>query len=173
MPRFIRNCCLISFVLYFIGMGILWADAVPEYELKAAFLYKFAQFTTWPTAALNLTFCVYGDDPFVGALDKLQGKILRDMPLLIKHPATLEAVKQCQIVFFNPSNQHELTQWVNALHDQPILTLSDVPGAWDSGVMIVLVTEPNRLGFRINHTAAEQVGLRFGAQLLQLAKEIR
>jgi hypothetical protein len=46
-----------------------------EYDVKAAFLYHFAQFVEWPPEAFHdakspLTFCTIGDDPFRGALEE-------------------------------------------------------------------------------------------------------
>jgi len=53
------------------------SQAVPEYTMKAAYLYNFALLTTWPTtspfgASFNL--CLYGQDDFGPALDVLNGK---------------------------------------------------------------------------------------------------
>ena len=45
------------------------AEAALEYRVKAAFLYNFAKFVTWPSAAFPnpaapIVFCVAGEDPF-------------------------------------------------------------------------------------------------------------
>jgi hypothetical protein len=55
----------------------LAAQSAAEYELKAAFLYKFASFVEWPDAVSNGPPCigVLGDDPFGPALDEaVKGK---------------------------------------------------------------------------------------------------
>ena len=46
------------------------SDDLPEYRLKAAFLYNFAVFTEWPAdVGSTLNLCVYGQDPFGEDLD--------------------------------------------------------------------------------------------------------
>ena len=46
------------------------SDDLPEYRLKAAFLYNFAAFTEWPAdVGSTLNLCVYGQDPFGEDLD--------------------------------------------------------------------------------------------------------
>ena len=45
-----------------------------EYQVKAAFLFHFAQFVDWPEGTFKeadspLTYCTIGEDPFHGALD--------------------------------------------------------------------------------------------------------
>ena len=51
-------------------------QAVPEYAMKAAYLYNFALLTTWPGAAPGgpFTLCGYGQDTFGPALGPLKGK---------------------------------------------------------------------------------------------------
>src|SRR5580700_4776305 len=51
--------------------GYLRAQAANEYEVKVAFLYKFASFVEWPPEAANEPLCiaVVGQDPFGPALD--------------------------------------------------------------------------------------------------------
>jgi hypothetical protein len=150
------------------------ADTADEYLLKAALLYKFAQFTEWPvfpTAEFRL--CILGQDPFVEATDTLRGKLLKHAPVAVAKLSTADEVKACQAVFVNPPNAGQLRQWMANLKGQPILTISDSPDAWQQGVMILMINEPNRIAFSINLTAARQAGLNFQAQMLQLAREVR
>src|ERR1700719_2917862 len=53
-----------------------------EYQVKAAFLFHFAQFVDWPPEAFKandspITYCTAGGDPFEGGLDEsLKGKTI-------------------------------------------------------------------------------------------------
>jgi YfiR/HmsC-like len=55
-------------------------DTPLEYEVKAAFLFRFAEFVEWPADTFKgtsepFTYCTIGDDPFRGALERtLSGK---------------------------------------------------------------------------------------------------
>jgi len=52
-----------------------------EKNIKAAYLYNFANFVDWPeeTASQNeiLNICVLGTDPFGKSLDAVRGKIVK------------------------------------------------------------------------------------------------
>ncbi|MBY0446510.1 MAG: YfiR family protein [Burkholderiales bacterium] len=55
----------------------------------------------------------------------------------------------------------------------PILVIGENAEAFEDKAIIVLVTEPNRISFKINRSQANMVGLVMSAQLLKLAKEVR
>jgi YfiR/HmsC-like len=62
-----------------------------EYQLKAAFLFQFAQFVEWPPETFKstsdpLTYCTLGEDPFGGALDRsLSGQTVRGRAVRVPH----------------------------------------------------------------------------------------
>ncbi len=64
------------------------ATASREYLLKAALLYNFANFTTWPTEAFSgpqksLRLCILGEDPFGAAMDSIDGKSIKERPVAV------------------------------------------------------------------------------------------
>src|SRR5579872_1940008 len=67
------------------------ANVALEYEVKAAFLFRFAQFVEWPAdtfknASEPFTYCTMGEDPFRGALERtLNGKTIEQRPLRVEH----------------------------------------------------------------------------------------
>ncbi|MGZ8218635.1 YfiR family protein [Methylomagnum sp.] len=162
-------------------LGLLPMAAAPahaveptENQLKAVLLYKFAQFTTWPSLPTGeFTLCVLGENPMAGELDKLKAKKLFQLPVNIKQPTTAEAAKACQVVYLNPSGRADLVKWIGVLDSLPVLTVSDSPDAWRESAMIVLDVEPNGIKFRINLSAARAANLGMSAQMLQLAREVR
>jgi hypothetical protein len=72
-------------------LTIAQTSASGEYEVKAAFLFHFAQFVEWPEetfkdASSPVTYCTIGGDPFHGALDaSLNGKTIGARPLRVQH----------------------------------------------------------------------------------------
>src|SRR5580698_11574234 len=76
------------------------SDDLPEYRLKAAFLYNFALFTEWPAgtgSALNL--CVYGRDQFGEEINALQGKPVGERRVVVHRVTSVQGLSVCQVVF--------------------------------------------------------------------------
>src|SRR5437016_3043431 len=92
------------------------SNAPVEYQMKAAFLFHFAEFVEWPAEAFQeskgpLTYCILGDDPFRGALDEsLRGKIVGLHPLKVEHLKKSEPVQRCQVIFFGPTDSKRLPE---------------------------------------------------------------
>src|SRR2546421_7829731 len=94
---------------------------LPEYKLKAGFLYNFAKFVTWPEKAFPsahtpLVIGVLGNDPFGPVLPKtLAGKTVNGRPLEIQYFKRLEEIKNCQILFISPSEKERYSAVLAAL----------------------------------------------------------
>jgi hypothetical protein len=90
------------------------ATVTSEYDLKAAFLFHFAQFVEWPTDAFAgpgtpITIGVLGEDPFGPSLDELvAGERIRNRPLLIRRYRSVEQVDACHILFVSSSEMNQL-----------------------------------------------------------------
>ena len=164
------------FVLLFTTGLKLPAQATKEYEVKAAFLYNFAQFVEWPTDAFvdaqsPIVIGILGDDPFGDSL----GAIVRDekvnnRSLVIQHYQRVGDIKACQILFVSQSESKRLGEILAALKNRSILTVGDADGFAKRGGMIRLVTEKNKIHFRINVETAKAANLSISSKLLKLAE---
>lgn len=154
---------------------MVWsAERASEYDLKAAYIYRFAQFTTWtPPPFQSFNFCVQGDNPVGVGLAKLQGKIIQNASANLLRIESIDDAKICHVLFLHPARRNDLGLWIAALASRPILTISDLPDAFQEKVMIVFAVEPDRVTFKINRTQANASGLFLSAQILKLAREIR
>jgi hypothetical protein len=146
-----------------------------EYVIKAAFLYNFAKFTTWPRAALSdpgapLNVCVLGEDPFGLALESIEGKMVKERKLLTRHLAGAKGVDRCHLLFISASETERLDWILKSLNHAPVLTISDMPGFAQAGGVIGLKTIEDKIRFEINMAAAERAGLRLSSKLLSLAE---
>ena len=151
-----------------------WAETADEHELKAAYIYRFAQFTTWPNPpAGEFNFCIQGDHPIGAGLSKLQGKTLQSVPVSVRRVDSAEAAGACHVLFLHLDKPKELAEWMAALHSRPVLVVSDSPNAFQERATIVFAMEPNRVTFRINLTEARDSGLALSGQMLKLAQEVR
>ncbi len=100
---------LLIFSISACGLG--HAQQSKEYQLKAAFLYNFAQFVKWPSASFSSAdapFCIgiLGDDPFGSALDEtIQGEAINNHHLEVERAQRIEDLKGCQMIFICRSEE--------------------------------------------------------------------
>jgi len=147
-----------------------------EYQVKAAFLFNFAQFVEWPPAAFAdaaAPFCIgiLGDDPFGTALDQtLQGETIHNRKLIVERSRRVEDLKDCQIIFISKSEKGRVFEILSQLNARPALTVSEVEGFTRRGGGINFYREGNRVRFEINPGAAQREGLKISSQLLSLGK---
>ncbi len=152
------------------------AETSREYLIKAAFLYNFAKFTEWPAgsfpdSAAPLDVCVFGEDPFGGALESIAGKTIRGRRVAVHRVASSEAAAACHLLFISASEATRLAGILESLRDRPVLTIAEIPGFARSGGIINLKTNSDdRIRFEINAGTAKRVGLRLSSKLLNLAE---
>lgn len=150
-----------------------WSDTLPEYSLKAGVLYSFTTYTEWPaTVDETLNLCIYGQDPFGGYLDTLQGKKVNDRFLDVQRLEEQDSLENCQIVFITRSASDNLAYIVNKLKGRPVLTVADTPGAARRGVMLNMDTKQNRIVFEANLVAVRANGLILSSRLLRMARDV-
>ncbi len=150
-----------------------WAEE-SEAQLKAAFIYRFVQYTQWPPPPLReFGYCVAGHGALPEAVKALAAKPLEVASVHFHRIASPEQAGQCQTLVLAMSERAELRRWLAALADAPILVIGDSPEAFRAGAAIVLSVEPNGLSFRVNLAEARRRGLTLSSQLLKLAREVR
>jgi YfiR/HmsC-like len=146
-----------------------------ESQVKALFLFNFAQFVEWPAAAVPdsqapLVIGVLGDDPFGGFLDAaVRGERLGARPFVVRRYRRLADVTGCDILFISRSEAGRMEDILAGLQGRPILTVSDAEGFARRGGMIRFVTERSRVRLEINRRAAEAAGLTLSSKLLRVA----
>jgi hypothetical protein len=148
------------------------SDEAPEYELKAAFLYKFAQYVTWPSNAFEnaeapLIIGILGDDPSKGLLGKnLIGKTVNGRKLMIKLLTSGDSLAGCHLLFISPSEKESLSNILPKLQGRSILTVSEYAQFAQRGGMINLfLDDQKRVRFQINAGAAKKGGLMISSKL--------
>lgn len=147
-----------------------------EYQIKAVFLFNFAQFVEWPPAAFAsaqapLVIGVLGEDPFGSFLDQaVQGEKAGQRPLEVRRYAQVSDIDACHILFISRSEAGRLDEIVARLNGRGTLTVSDIDGAAVRGVMIRFINQNNHLRLRINLDAAKFAGLTISSKLLRPAE---
>lgn len=173
----IRRFCICAIAILAVTVSPARAVAadtpLPEYQVKAAIVYKVAKFIHWPSDAFAstsapLVLCIAGNDPFGQYIDNLNGEIIQGRPLIIRRAGNDQLeLRRCHIVFVGdePGKQSVFA----SVADDPVLTIGDTSGFAESGGMLGLSISNNRVGFEVNLNVARDARLDISASLLQLA----
>jgi hypothetical protein len=181
-----RRCsAIVAAIGVFFAAGVCgwpWrtsASTPLEYEVKAAFLFRFAQFVEWPAntfkeASEPFTYCTIGDDPFQGALERtLNGKSIGQRPLRVAHLSGTGKIGECQVLFVGgPGDKKRIEETLASAGNLPILTVGEADQFAEDGGTIGFCTEDNKIRFDVNLEAAGKAGLKISAKLLALAKTV-
>jgi hypothetical protein len=167
-----------ALLFFLLAVGNLTAHAQisREYQLKAAFLYNFVQFTEWPTNAFAdsnspLVIGILGTDPFGSILDEtVRGEHVHGRPFNLQRWRTMEEIQTCHILFVSQSEDQRLEKILEFMRGKPVLTVSDIENAAHRGAMIRFVTESNRIRLRINLDAVNAANLKVSSKLLRAAE---
>jgi hypothetical protein len=154
-----------------------FAVAAPsEYQVKAVFLFNFARFVEWPadafaSASTPFAVCILGRDPFGKDLDDvIKGETVNGRPLVVRRLQSTADATDCHILFISQSEDRRLGEVLSSVDRRSTLTVSDLPGAAQRGVMIRLVTERGRIRLRVNVETARAADLTISSNLLRSAE---
>jgi len=167
---------LAAFLLLIFGLGGgAWAADLPlEAAVKASYLYKFAPFVQWPSAAFDsttapLVICIGGQDPFGSALDEaVRGQRVNGHPIVVRHLTAVHAGSACHILFVSGDNAEEM---LRAVAGEPVLTVTDRSRGVTGGI-IQFVTTAGRVRFMVDLGTAQNSGIAISSKLLGLAVSV-
>jgi hypothetical protein len=157
---------------------LLWAGTTisKEYQVKALFLFNFAQFVQWPAGTFTgpddtLNIGILGEDPFGGFLYNIvKGEKANGHPLAVQRFSRIEDVEDCQLLFVSASESKRLKNILAVMNGKSVLTVSDIEGFARSGGMIRLMMAGGKVHFRINLVSTKKARLRISSKLLRLAE---
>jgi hypothetical protein len=156
------------------------AQAGPvEYAVKATYIYKFAPFVEWPSAAFPstsapLSICVMRAGELLGVLERaVSGQKLGDRPIVVRSVDRLEADRACHILYVGSLDGETRAETLAGARGAPTLTITD--GATDPAAkgIINFVIDKNRVRFEIDDFSAAENGLVISSKLLRLAVSVR
>jgi len=167
---------LVCFALLLAGLplpSISHAEPLPEYAMKAAFVYNFILFTDWPTLPNNtLQICTLESDTLKQELEQFIEKKPHGARLVITKVFNLDAIKQCQALFLSEDDRQRIPSILAFLEKSPVLTITDVQGLVGKGVIISMRIENKRIIFEVDAMAAKKSNLYLSSKFLNLAKKV-
>jgi len=156
----------------------VWSQSEPlnDYQVKAAYLYTFTKFVEWPPEVSSdsnapVVLGIVGKDPFGKSLtDLIAGKSVNGKKVVAKQFKEGQDLRNCQVLFVSTSEKNRLTQILGELNGSSVLTVSEIEGFAQSGGMIALVLENNKVKLEINLEAAARAHLKMSAKMLAVAR---
>lgn len=153
------------------------AENLTEAKVKAAFLYNFTKFVTWPEAGAgsrsqSFTICAVGDPLVLEAIDEtVTGKKVDERPLQSRHLSRRDERQGCQVLFLS-GRQHTMES--SESNSVGVLTVSEAESEQQShfDTVITFVLRDGKVRFVINCAAAEKAGLTISSKLLTLAVKV-
>ncbi len=163
-----------------LAVAALWAYAasagaeeLPEYRLKAGFLYNFMVFTEWPAeVGTTLNLCILGQDPFGAEIDALIDRPISGRRIIVQRLASRKSLTDCQVLFITRSEIPALPAVHEAVGGRPVLTVADSPNAAAEGVAINMEVRDSKISFEVNLRLVQSARLKLSSKLLHLAKEV-
>jgi hypothetical protein len=173
----IRSVVLAAGALSCIGAAMpAQAQAVSEYAVKSALLFKLPKFVYRPEVARERTIniCVLGRNPFDGALERLAQTPIGQQAVNVLHLGTAAEAAACDFVFIARSETSALDTILRRLAGYPVVTVSDIEGFAGAGGMVefALGGENAAIAILINRRAARAQSFEFNAQLLRLSRVV-
>ena len=150
-------------------------DALTEYKIKAAFLYNFIRYTSWPKEVFEndkqaIEVLVVGTDPFQGTLEKtFAGKTLHGRKIVVRRSPLLPKEINSQLVFASNLTEKENVALLKLCQRKGTFLIGDWKGYAEQGACANFYVEDRKVRFQVNTDVVKARGLEISSQLLKLA----
>jgi hypothetical protein len=146
-----------------------------EYQIKAAYLCKFAAYVEWPAASASeatapvVIGLIASDAVAAEMTSTLQGQSVGDRPIVVRRIDPHGRLDGLNILFIARTHSARLPEALAALQGKPVLTVteSDAPG--DSSSMVKFVVIDDKVKFDVALPLVLHSGLKISARLLAVA----
>jgi len=177
--RIVQLWCVACAATLALALTGLAAPTPTESQVKAVFLYNFAQFVEWPPNSFTnetspIVIGILGDDPFGSVLDQIvRGETVRGRKIVVKRLAPGDEFRSCHILFISHSEKERAWEFLQDLKNSPVLTVGEDENFCERGGMINFVRQDKNIRLEANRTAAEETGIKISSRLLSLARQVK
>ena len=154
-------------------------DDLLDYEVKAAFVFKFGEFVDWPAhvvgrAGAPFTIVVLGADAVAEVLEQLsKDRRINGRAVVIRRVLRSDQIPPAHIVFIGAGESDRLRSVAEALKAANTLTVTETTRPSQPAGVINFVIRENRVRFEIDADAADQSGLKISSKVLSLAVSVK
>ena len=152
---------------------------LPEYVLKAGFLFNFAKYVEWPEEAFQgpdapLVIGVVGRDPFGKDLDRtLAGKTVKGRPIRVARFRSPEDIRDVHILFVPSTEERRLDEVLRRVRSKPTLLVGEDPRFCRDGGTLNILLQQGHPKLQANPEAAARANLTIDAKLLRASTIVR
>lgn len=152
--------------------------AVAEYQVKAAYLYKFLDFIEWPAVAFEgpkspFVIGVAGADALAEELDALSARRrVESRPVLSRRLRPGEAPSGLHVLFVGRAAGARGATLLAAAGKQPVLTVTEADDTLPAGSTLNFVMVDKRVRFDVALRSAEAHELKISSRLLGVARRV-
>jgi hypothetical protein len=149
-----------------------------EYQIKAAFLYKFCIYTEWPSAAFArsdspFVFGVLGPENFIAELNAaVKGRTIGNRTVQIREINNENDLAGVHAIFLARSHQEFLPSLYAAASGMPLLVVTESEGSLADGATINFTLKNSRVSFEVALDNAQLQGLHLSAKMLEVASNV-
>lgn len=157
------------------GVSVLGASMaaaqVHDAALKAAYIYNFAMFSTWPDAAPKNLFyvCANPGGPLWASLQAINGKSVKGRSWTTAGLAD-QKIPRCDVIVLSPSDERPAVP-KGGKPGVPVLVVRD--GVGRNTAAVTLVDDDEHIRFDVDTEEAGRDGIHFSSRLLRLARNVK
>jgi uncharacterized protein DUF4154 len=148
-----------------------------EYKVKAAFIHKFIKYVKWPANKLKssdklFSIGVIGNNKIFKYLKIITKNILiKNLHVKVEKVNVISS-KNYHILFISQVPPANLKDILSIAKDKSILTISDVDGYAEKGVMVNFYKAGHFTRFKINIKSVKRSDIYISSKLLKISKII-
>ena len=156
----------------------MFAQKYSEYDVKAAYVYNFAKFISWPSNYFAnkdvLVIGVYKNQNFGEILEQvLENKKIKNKFWEIVFMNSVDEIEDCDILFVSNCSKEESLKLLKKVDKKNVLTIgNNIPNFCQYGGIINFTPKGSRKRFEINNNAAIKHKIKISSKLLTLARII-
>jgi hypothetical protein len=162
-----------------VGLELRQDSTLPEYVVKAGFLFNFAKYVEWPAYSFEkpdspISIGIVGADPFGEDLDKaLRNKRVKEREFVIRRYPALKDMEQCHILFIPRTESARLPDILKKTDSWAVLTVGEDETFIKGGGIVNILIEKEKPRLEVNLEAAEKAHLSINSKLLKVATIVK
>jgi hypothetical protein len=153
-------------------------DATAEYQLKAAFLFKFPLYIDWPAQAFTaadgpLVFGIMASEPMYAGLQALaEGRTINGHVVTVVRLQPDAALTSIHVLFIGREASTDAEALLQQAVSGSILTVTEASPPVPADSMINFDVSEDRVRFDVALAPAKAAGLNLSSRLLQVAQTV-